>query len=57
MQSVKDSDTQTQTRAKLLDGAVIAEQKTVGEQTRYRLDIAASEAKRNGAAKNQGAHT
>jgi N-methylhydantoinase B len=36
-------------------GAVIAEQKTVGEQTRYRLDIAASEARRNGAAKNQGA--
>jgi N-methylhydantoinase B len=37
-------------------GAVIAEQKTVGEQTRYRLDIAASEARRNGAANNQGAH-
>ena len=37
-------------------GAVIAEQTTVGEQTRYRLDVAASEAKRNGAAKNQGAH-
>jgi N-methylhydantoinase B len=37
-------------------GAVIAEQKTVGEQTRYRLDVAASEARRNGAANNQGAH-
>jgi N-methylhydantoinase B len=36
-------------------GAVIAEEKTVGEQTRYRLDVAASEARRD-AAKNQGAH-
>ena len=35
-------------------GAVIAEQTAVGEQTRYRLDIAASEARRNGAVKNSG---
>jgi N-methylhydantoinase B len=37
-------------------GAVIAEQTTVGEQTRYRLDVAASDAKRTNATKVQGAH-
>jgi N-methylhydantoinase B len=37
-------------------GAVIAEQTTVGEQTRYRLDVAASKAKRTNATKVQGAH-
>jgi N-methylhydantoinase B len=40
-------------------GAVIAEQKSVGEQTRYRLDVAASEVRRGraNAAKNQGAQS
>jgi N-methylhydantoinase B len=37
-------------------GAVIAEQTMVGEQTRYRLDVAASEAKR-GTAQSQGVHS
>jgi N-methylhydantoinase B len=36
-------------------GAVIAEQKAVGEQTRYRIDVAASEANRAKATRNQGA--
>jgi hypothetical protein len=35
---------------------VIAEQKAVGEHTRYRIDIAASEKKRASAAQQQGAH-
>ena len=38
-------------------GAVIAEQKMVGEHVRYRVDVAASEAKRAGAARNQGAQS
>jgi hypothetical protein len=38
---------------------VIVEQKSVGEQTRYRLDVAASEVRRGraNAAKNQGAQS
>jgi N-methylhydantoinase B len=36
-------------------GAVIAEARPVGEQTRYRIDVAASEARRATAERSQGA--